>query len=99
MGVYPPGSVVQLSDERYGLVASVRSDQPLKPAVLLYNPDVDRAKAEPVELSELRGVVIKRSLRPAQLPREVLDYLSPRQRVCYFFERAVPLMSAVGGEA
>jgi hypothetical protein len=52
-----------------------------------------------VDLSELRGVVIKRSLRPAQLPREVLDYLSPRQRVCYFFERAVPLMSAVGGEA
>jgi hypothetical protein len=50
-----------------------------------------------VELSELRGVVIKRSLRPAQLPREVLDYLSPRQRVCYFFERAVPLMSAVEG--
>jgi hypothetical protein len=90
--------VVQLSDERYGLVASVRSDQPLKPAVLLYNPDVT-GQAEPVELSELRGVVIKRSLRPAQLPREVLDYLSPRQRVCYFFERAVPLMSAVGGEA
>ena len=96
MGVYPPGSVIQLSDERFGLVAAVRSDQPLKPAVLLYNPEVARAQAVPVELSELEGVVIKRSLRPAQLPREVLDYLSPRRRVCYFFERAVPLLASVG---
>ena len=24
-----------------------------------------------------------------QLPRDALDYLSPRQRICYFFERAV----------
>jgi hypothetical protein len=32
---------------------------------------------------------IRRSLRPSQLPREALEYLSPRQRICYFFERAV----------
>ena len=32
---------------------------------------------------------IRRSLKPAALPREALDYLSPRQRMCYFFERAV----------
>jgi hypothetical protein len=36
-------------------------------------------------------LAIRRSLRPAQLPRNVLDYLSPRKRVCYFFERAVGL--------
>jgi hypothetical protein len=36
-------------------------------------------------------LAIRRSLRPAQLPRDVLDYLSPRKRVCYFFERAVGL--------
>lgn len=92
LGVYPPGSVVQLSDERYGMVVAVDSAQPLKPHVLLYQAEVEQDNAQPVALSQLPGVVIKRSLRPAQLPREVLDYLLPRKRVCYFFERAVPLL-------
>lgn len=91
MGVYPPGSIVQLSDERYGVVVAVHGARPLKPRVLLYSREVGRVQAHAVELSEMPEVVIKRSLRPAQLPREVLDYLSPCKRVCYFFERAVPL--------
>lgn len=97
MGVYPPGSVVQLSDERYAMVVSVDCDRPLKPSVLLYSTESERGSACTVGLADLPGVVIKRSLRPAQLPREVLDYLSPRKRVCYFFERAVPLLGEVGG--
>ena len=31
MGVYPAGSVVQLTDDRYALVMSVNSTRPLKP--------------------------------------------------------------------
>lgn len=96
MGVYPPGSIVQLSDERYGLVVSVHSAYPLKPRLLLYSADVPRPKAQPVDMSELEGIVVKRSIRPSQLPREVLNYLSPRKRVCYFFERAVGLLSSQG---
>lgn len=96
LGVYPPGSVVQLSDERYGMVVAVDSAQPLKPQVLLYQADVAQDDAQPVALAQLPGVVIKRSLRPSQLPREVLDYLLPRKRVCYFFERAVPLLVQQG---
>lgn len=92
LGVYPPGSVVQLSDGRYGMVVAVDSAQPLKPQVLLYQAEVAQDNAQPVALAQLPGVVIKRSLRPSQLSREVLDYLLPRKRVCYFFERAVPLV-------
>jgi hypothetical protein len=29
---------------------------------------------------------IRRSLKPAQLPADALDYLAPRPRVAYFFE-------------
>ena len=40
---------------------------------------------------------IKRSVRPLQLPKATIDYLSPRQRICYFFERAAdPLVVASG---
>ena len=42
-----------------------------------------------VDLENVPELGIRRSLRPSQLPRDALDYLSPRQRICYFFERAV----------
>lgn len=89
MGVYPPGSVVQLSDERYALVVSVNTVRPLRPWVIVYDPDVPRpmALALNLELEPLTG--IRRSMKPSQLPHLVLQYLAPRQRVSYFFERAL----------
>ena len=40
MGIYPPGSVVQLSDERFAMVMTVNAAHPLKPRVLVYDPGV-----------------------------------------------------------
>ncbi len=89
MGVYPPGSVVQLVNDRYALVISVNSSRPLRPRVLVHDPRVPVAQARILDLETVPELGIRRSLRPAQLPREALDYLSPRKRICYFFERAV----------
>jgi HD-GYP domain-containing protein (c-di-GMP phosphodiesterase class II) len=89
MGVYPPGSVVQLADGRFAMVVSVNSSRPLKPQVLVYDAQVPLAQALPLDLEMFEEIGIRRSLRPDQLPREALSYLSPRQRICYFFERAV----------
>ena len=52
----------------------------------LFTPN--EAGAIGVVLGLFITMVIKRSLRPAQLPREVLDYLSPRRRVCYYLQTA-----------
>ena len=89
MGVYPPGSVVQLSDERYGMVVSVNSARPLKPNLIVFDAKVPKHEALILDLETAPDLGIKRSLKPAALPRAALDYLSPRQRMCYFFERAV----------
>jgi len=89
MGVYPPGSVVQLVNDRYALVISVNSARPLRPKVLVHDSRVPKDEALVLDLEKVPELGIRRSLRPAQLPREALDYLSPRQRICYFFERAV----------
>ncbi|MET1114865.1 MAG: HD domain-containing phosphohydrolase [Comamonas sp.] len=89
MGVYPPGSVVQLADGRFAMVVSVNSSRPLKPEVLIYDVSVPLAQARPLDLEKCPEIRIRRSLRQDQLPREALSYLSPRQRICYFFERAV----------
>jgi HD-GYP domain-containing protein (c-di-GMP phosphodiesterase class II) len=89
MGVYPPGSVVQLVDERYALVVSVNSSRPLKPRIIVYERRVPKEAALMLDLEQVPATGIRRSLKPSALPRDALDYLSPRQRMCYFFERAV----------
>ena len=89
MGVYPPGSVVQLGDDRYATVVSVNSARPLKPRILVFDARIPKHEALLLDLETMPGLGIKRSLKPDSLPRAALDYLSPRQRICYFFERAV----------
>jgi len=86
MGVYPAGSVVQLTDDRYALVMSVNSTRPLKPNVLVHDPHRPRDEVLHLNLMNTPDLGIRRSLKPAQLPADVLEYLAPRPRVAYFFE-------------
>ncbi len=97
MGVYPPGSVVQLGNERYALVMSVNSARPLRPRVLMFDPAIDAREAPIVDLQTVPGLAISRSVKPSQIPREALDYLSPRKRICYFFEPAIDPISGAEG--
>jgi HD-GYP domain-containing protein (c-di-GMP phosphodiesterase class II) len=88
MGVYPPGSTVQLTDDRYAMVVSVNSSRPLKPNVIVHDPKVPREEALTVDLETADGLGIRRSIKPMQLPPAAIDYLSPRERIAYFFEPA-----------
>lgn len=96
MGVYPPGSVVQLTDDRYALVLAVNASRPLKPRVLVHDPKRRRDEALPLDLETEPLLGIRRSLKPQHLPRATLDYLSPRPRICYFFERARDMVTLPG---
>ena len=96
MGIYPPGSVVQLSDERYAIVVSVNSARPIKPCVVIYDPSIPRDDALVINLEHEQNLGIRRSLKPLQLPKAAYDYLSPRKRLCYFFERGMELPSGEG---
>jgi len=86
MGVYPPGSVVQLTDDRYGMVVGVNATRPLKPRVSVFDPQVPDDEALIVDLEHSPKLGIRRSIRPAALPAEAAGPLSPRTRVAYFFE-------------
>lgn len=85
MGVYPPGTVVQLNDDRIGLVMSVNSDQLLYPNVLLYDPQIPRLEAPVVTLQEGKLSIVK-VLKPSALPPQVYEYLNPRAQVSYFIQ-------------
>ncbi len=86
MGVYPAGSTVQLTDDRYAMVMSVNSSRPLKPRVLVHETKVSRDEAVIVDLESVPGLGIRRGIKPLQLPPATLEYLAPRPRVAYFFE-------------
>jgi putative nucleotidyltransferase with HDIG domain len=91
MGVYPPGSTVQLTDDRYALVVAVNSARPLKPNVLVHDVATPREEALVLDLETASGLGIRRSVRHAQLPPTTLGYLAPNARVTYFFERSQPV--------
>ncbi len=96
MGVYPAGSLVQLTDDRFGMVVGVNSSRPLKPRVLVHDPKVPRNEALVLDLEQTPDLGIRRSLPAAKLPAAAVEYLDPRPRVSYFFE---PLSGPAAADA
>lgn len=85
MGVYPPGTIVQLTDDRVGLVMSVNSEQLLYPNVLIYDAQIPRLEAPVITLQEGK-LGVSKVLKPTQLPQAVYEYLNPRAQVSYFVQ-------------
>ncbi len=86
MGVYPAGSLVQLTDDRFAMVVGANSSRPLKPRVLVHDEQVPRAQALLLDLEREPNLGIRRSLTASRVPTASLHYLDPRPRVSYFFE-------------
>lgn len=84
LGVYPPGTIVQLNDRSLGLVVSPGRES-LRPKVLVYDAEVPKDDAPVVDLGSMPELKIDESLRPGSLPADVLEWLNPRQRLSYFF--------------
>lgn len=88
LGVYPPGTMVQLSNGAIGMVATVNTARPMKPTLVVYDADVPKEEAILLDMERETDVNIVKAIRPAQVPREVYNYLSPRKRVSYYFDAA-----------
>jgi putative nucleotidyltransferase with HDIG domain len=86
LGVYPPGTVIQLSNGVLGMVVSVNTQMPTRPIVMAYQADVPPEQAILVDLAHETDLNIARCIKPVQLPKDVYQYLSPRRRVSYYFD-------------
>ena len=85
MGVYPPGSIVLLSDGRVGaVVSSAPTDTPLSPQVLIYEPEIPRRQAIILNLATDTNLHIAKPLRLQERPSDELDYLLPRRKMNWF---------------
>ncbi|MDR6983584.1 putative nucleotidyltransferase with HDIG domain [Rheinheimera pacifica] len=85
MGVYPPGTIVLLSDQRLGIVMSVNSDSLLCPNVLVYDADVPRLEA-PILTLEPDKLSISKVIKIQALPQHIAEYLNPRAQVSYHIQ-------------
>jgi putative nucleotidyltransferase with HDIG domain len=86
LGVHPPGSIVQLSNQNFAVVTSVNTKKPLRPWVLVYDESVPKEEAIMVNLEVEVDLQILKSIRPALLSPKIAAYLNPRKRVTYFFD-------------
>ncbi len=86
LGVYPPGTVVLLSNGAIGMVVSTNVNNSARPSVLIYHPDIPKREALVIDLVLEEDLEIKKTLRPEELSREVFVYLSPSRTINYYAE-------------
>ncbi len=90
LGVYPPGTIVQLSNGAIGIVATVNTARPMKPTVMVYDIEVPKDEAILLDMESQTEINIAKAIRPSQVSRDVYNYLSPRKRVSYYFDASSP---------
>jgi hypothetical protein len=86
LGVYPPGSIVHLSNDMLATVTAVNPKKPLRPWILVYDEKVPKDEALMLNLEEATAISITKAIAPALLPPKAMAYLNPRKRVTYFFD-------------
>lgn len=86
LGVYPPGTIVQLSNGVIGMIATVNTNKPMKPMVVIYDANIPKEEAILVDMDRETELSIVKAIRPSQVPQNIYAYLSPRKRVSYYFD-------------
>lgn len=84
LGIYPPGTLVELNDGTLGVVISINPKFRTNPQVMIYAPDVPQDEAAIIDLSQDENLSIERSLRPNELSKEAKKYLSPNRMTRFF---------------
>ncbi len=90
LGIYPPGTVVRLSDQRIACVVTINHEALLKPSVLVYDPEIPKEEALILDLVE-EDLSISESCRRADVTPAVLNYLNLSEYVSYYFDQVADL--------
>jgi len=89
LGVYPPGTVVQLTGDRLGLVIASNSDDKMQPDILIYDPDIPKQDAVIIRLSQYQDLNIEKALKSGEYPQEIHDYFGMQDRIGYLLDSQV----------
>ena len=86
LGVYPPGTLVRLSDGPVAGVTAVNHHDLLNPQVVVYDAEIPKEEAAIIDLSEEEHLKIEESIRRNEVPAEMLSYLNFGGSVNYFLD-------------
>ncbi|WP_137221424.1 DUF3391 domain-containing protein [Shewanella sp. MEBiC00475] len=82
LGIYPPGSIIELSSGQFAMVISVNLQQLLSPNIIVYDQLVPKDLMPIINLQD-ENMTIVRSLPAASLPPKIHAYLSPRDKISF----------------
>lgn len=88
LGVYPPGSLVELSNGMQGMVVSANMRDSLRPSVKVHHPDIPKREALIIDLTIETELTVTKAMRPDDLLPDVLQYLNPGKQVSYYVDAA-----------
>lgn len=89
LSVYPPGTIVELTDKSIGLVISINLHARMRPLIILYDPTVDQDNPNIANLSHDANRSIARSIARSELPKKVSDYLNLTRWTGYFINSSL----------
>jgi putative nucleotidyltransferase with HDIG domain len=84
LGVYPPGTIVSLSDGSIGLVIS-SGENSLYPKVIIYDENLIKDEAEIIDLNPDSGISIESSIHPNNLSSDVLAWMKAGEKFTFYF--------------
>ncbi len=88
LGVYPPGTVVCLSNGAFGLVLNINFKHRLKPLVLIFH-QVPTDPQHTVDLLAERDLSILHAVAPEELPRPMVEYFRLKRWTGYFIQSSM----------
>lgn len=86
LSVYPPGTIVHMSDGSLAMVISINFHAPTRPIVMLYEPGISKGNVVVLNLAEDMDLSIEKTLRPTEVPREALDFMNPQRMAGYLIQ-------------
>ena len=85
LGVYPPGTVVSLSDGSFGLVLNINFKNRMKPLVLMYHPTPGQ-EPHTIDLLGDQTLSILRAVPREELPRPIVEFFRLKRWTGYFIQ-------------
>lgn len=87
ISVYPPGTLLELTDGSIGIVLYTNARARLRPVVMAYEERGSEITAHLVDLNERRDISITRVIAPAEVPPHLVDRITPAEALANLLEQ------------
>lgn len=87
ISVYPPGTLLDLTDGSIGIVLYTHAKERLRPTVMAYEERGSDLKARLTDLNARREISIRRVMAPSEVPPHLVDRITPAEALACLLEQ------------